>query len=153
MPVQSLRLNLAGLPSTSKWMSTADPYPQESNNIPADSGEAPAPYRREGGTVLVAHNVGVVTEEEACELARRELDTEDLVITGASRISKTWVVAYNSRTYVETRDVLDFLTGPGPIFVADSGRVGQAEGSTRRTATSRRLTLAESVAEFEQQKP
>jgi hypothetical protein len=94
-----------------------------------------------------------VTEEEACELARRELATEDLVITGASRFSKTWVVAYNSRKYVETGDVLDLLTGPGPIFVSDGGPVGQAEGSTRRTATSRRMTLAESVAEFEQQKP
>jgi hypothetical protein len=95
----------------------------------------------------------VVNEEEARELAHWERASEDLVITGASRIDKTWVVTYNSRKYVETDDVLDVLTGPGPIFVSDSGRVGQAEESTRRTATSRRMTLAKSVAEFERQKP
>jgi len=96
--------------------------------------------------------VRVVNEEEARELARRELASEELVITGTSRISETWVVAYNSRTYVETGDVLELLTGPGPIFVSDSGRVGRAEGSPRRTSKSRRMTQAESVAEFEQQK-
>ena len=102
---------------------------------------------------MESHSVGVMDEEEARELASRELASDNLVITDAKRISRTWVVSFNNRKYVETGDLLYFETGPGPILVSDSGRVGRAEGTTRRTATSRHMTLAESVAEFEQQQP
>ena len=46
-----------------------------------------------------------MNEEEARELARRELASQELDITGAPRISKTWVVSYDTRTYVNTGDV------------------------------------------------
>ena len=45
-------------------------------------------------------------EVEARELARRELGTDDLVITNANRIDRTWVISYNSRKYVETGDLV-----------------------------------------------
>jgi hypothetical protein len=92
-------------------------------------------------------------EEEARELASRERASDSLVITDAKRIGGTWVVSFNNRKYVETGDLRYYETGPGPILLSDSGHVGRAEGSTKRTAASRRMTLAESVAEFEQQNP
>lgn len=97
-----------------------------------------------------AHSVCVVDEVEARELARRELGSENLVITDAKRIGRTWVVSYNSRKYVETGDLRYFETGPGPILVSDSGLVMRAT-SRRPTRPSGSKTLAEWVAEFEQQ--
>jgi hypothetical protein len=94
-----------------------------------------------------------MNEEEARELARREMASDNLAITDSKRISKTWVVSFNDRRYVETGDDSYFLTGPGPILVSDRGRVMRAPGTTRSTPTSRRATLAESVAEFENQEP
>jgi hypothetical protein len=92
-------------------------------------------------------------EEEARELARRELASDSLVIMDSKRFSRTWVVSFNTRKYVETGDVRYFETGPGPILVSDRGRVMRAPGTTRPTRTSRRKTLAESAAEFEQRQP
>ena len=98
-------------------------------------------------------NVRVVNEQEARELARRALASEDLVITGASRISKTWVVSYDTREYVDTGDDLYMLTGPGPILVSDGGSVVSGPGTTRPNRTAGPTTIAEAVAEFEQQQP
>lgn len=98
-------------------------------------------------------NVRLVNERDARELARRELASEDLVITGASRISKTWVVSYDTRKYVDTGDVLYMLTGPGPLLVSDGGSVVRGPDTTRPKRTSRPKTIAEAVAEFEQQQP
>jgi Immunity protein 35 len=98
-------------------------------------------------------NVRVVNEQEARELARRALASEGLVITGASRISKTWVVSYDTREYVDTGDDLYMLTGPGPILVSDGGRVVWGPGTTRPNRTAGPTTIAEAVAEFEQQQP
>jgi hypothetical protein len=91
-----------------------------------------------------------VNEEEARELARRELASKDFVITGAKRIGLTWVVSYNSRKYVESGDLRYFETGPGPILVSDSGRVMRAPGTTPTRRPSGSKTLAEWAAEFEQ---
>jgi hypothetical protein len=96
-------------------------------------------------------SVRVVNEQDARELAPRELASEDLVITSASRISKTWVVSYDARKYVETGDVLYMLTGPGPLLVSDGGTVVRGPGTTRPAHTSRPKTIDEAVAEFEQQ--
>ena len=92
-------------------------------------------------------------EEEARELARRELSSDSLVITDSKRISRNWVVYFNHRKYVETGDSLYFETGPESILVSDSGSVVRAAGSTRPTRTSARKTLAESVAECEKRLP
>jgi hypothetical protein len=94
-----------------------------------------------------------VNEQDARELARRELASEDLVITGASHISKTWVVSYDTRKYVDTGDVLYMLTGPGPLLVSEGGSVARGPGTTRPTHTSRPETIAEAVAQFERQHP
>jgi hypothetical protein len=95
-----------------------------------------------------------VDEVEARELARRELGNENLVITDAKRIGQTWVVSYNSRKYVETGDLRYYETGPSlRILVSDDGRVVRAPGSTRPTRPSGSKTLAESLAESEQQQP
>jgi hypothetical protein len=96
-----------------------------------------------------AAHAGVVNDEEARELTRRELSSDSLVITDSKRINRTWVVYFNNRRYVETGDVLYFETGPGPILVSDSGRVMRAPGTTRPIRTSERKSLAESVAECE----
>ena len=64
-------------------------------NLPHDLERAPV--RRVRGTLFEAHDVGVVNEVEARELARRELTSEDLVITSSERISRTWVVSFNNR--------------------------------------------------------
>jgi Immunity protein 35 len=98
-------------------------------------------------------SVRVVNEQEARELARRALASEDLAITGASRISKTWVVSHDTREYVDTGDDLYMLTGPGPLLVSEGGRLVRGPGTTRPTHTSRPETIAEAVAEFEQQHP
>jgi len=100
-----------------------------------------------------AHNVGVVDEVEARELARRELGTDDLVITNASRIGRTWVISYNDRNYVETGDLRYYETGPSlRILVSDSGRVMRAP-SRRLTRPPGSKTLAELLAESEPQQP
>lgn len=52
-----------------------------------------------------AHSAGAVDEFEVRELARRELNCENLVVTDAKRIGQTWVVSYNSGEYVETGDL------------------------------------------------
>jgi len=105
------------------------------------------------GPFSAAHNVGVINEDEARELVRRALDraSEYFVITDAKRISSTWVVSYNSRKYVETGDLRYFETGPGPILVSDDGRLMRAP-TGRPTRPSGSMTLAECIAEFEQQK-
>jgi Immunity protein 35 len=94
-----------------------------------------------------------VDQVEARELARRELGSENLVVTDAKRIGQTWVVSYNSREYVETGDLRYFETGPSlRILVSDDGRVVRAP-STRPTRPSGSKTLAEWLAESEQQQP
>ena len=71
----------------------------------------------------MARSVGVMNEEEARELALRELGSDSFVITDSKRIGRTWVINYQSREYVETGNVLYMESGPGPIFVSDSGHV------------------------------
>jgi len=94
-----------------------------------------------------------VDEVEARELARRELGTDDLVITNANRIGRTWVISYNSRKYVETGDLRYYETGPSlRILVSDSGQVMRAP-SRRLTRPPGSKTLAEFLAESEQQQP
>jgi hypothetical protein len=45
-------------------------------------------------------------EEEARELVGRELASDNLVVTDTKCISRTWVVSFNNRKYVETGDLL-----------------------------------------------
>ena len=47
---------------------------------------------------------------------------EALVITGCDRISRTWVVYYNTRQFAETGNEVNSLIGNGPVLVADDGR-------------------------------
>jgi hypothetical protein len=101
----------------------------------------------------MARSVGVMNEEEARELALRELGSDSFVITDSKRIGRTWVINYQSRKYVETGNVLYMESGPGPIFVSDSDYVVRGPGTTRPTQSAGSKTLAESVAEFEQQQP
>jgi hypothetical protein len=80
-------------------------------------------------------------EVEARELAGRELDSDALVIAGATRVSKTWVVFQGTRAYAESGELEDSAPGLGPILVADDGRV-------MRTGSSPRKKLDQWVAEF-----
>lgn len=94
-----------------------------------------------------------MNEEEARELALRELGSDSFVITDSKRIGRTWVINYQSREYLETGNALYMESGPGPIFVSDSRHVMRGPGTTRPTRSAESRTLAELVAEFEQQQP
>jgi hypothetical protein len=93
-----------------------------------------------------------VDEEEAHELARRELASTDLVITGSKRIGETWVVHYDNRKYVETGDVRNMEIGPGPILVSDDGRVTRASGRSISRPVSA-MTLEQLLAGDERKQP
>ena len=88
-------------------------------------------------------SVHVVNEEEARELARQELASEDFVITGTKRISGAWLVSYNNRKFVETGDIRYAEAGPGPLLVYDSGRIASGPGSTRVRRSPMSKTLHE----------
>lgn len=49
----------------------------------------------------------------------------DLVVTEVRRISRTWVVSYQTRVYWETREISHALAGNGPVLVSEDGRVGR----------------------------
>ena len=95
---------------------------------------------------------GAVDEEEAHELARRELASTDLVITGSKRIGETWVVHYDNRKYVETGDVRYVEIGPGPILVSDDDRVTRAPGRSISRPESA-MTLEQLLAGDEPKQP
>lgn len=71
-----------------------------------------------------------VDAEEAQRLAEAELATGDQrhgpTVTSVRRISRTWVVFWNSRLFVETGDEMQMLGGNAPLMVSDDGRVGVA---------------------------
>jgi hypothetical protein len=88
-------------------------------------------------------------EEEVRELVQRQLHA-DLAVTGVERISKTWVVSWESRKYIETGDVRYVETGPGKKYlVSDAGQITRTPGTAMSRTTSKRKTLLELVAEFE----
>jgi hypothetical protein len=89
-------------------------------------------------------------EEEARELVQQQLHAE-FAVTGVERISKTWVVSWESRKYIETGDLRFVETGPGKKYlVSDAGQITRTPGTTRSRSTTKRKTLLELVAEFEE---
>ena len=51
---------------------------------------------------------------------------DGFVITSSLRVSRTWVVTYNSRACVQNGDIRRSLAGNGPILVSDNYVVEQA---------------------------
>jgi len=109
------------------------------------------PERQAGGRLDATRYSSTVDDQEACDLVRQVLGDEE-VVTGATRIGRTWVVSHQSRTFVESGDVRYIEAGPGPMLVSDSGSVVGGPGTTPAPGASRR-TLDEAVAEFERQRP
>ena len=85
------------------------------------------------------------------ELIVRELGAER-VITGIKRISRSWVVTWESRKYVETGDIRYLEAGPWKTYlVSDSGVVVGAQGTNLLPhATRERQSLVDTVEVFEQ---
>jgi hypothetical protein len=89
-------------------------------------------------------------EEEARRLVELQLQA-DFAVTGVERISKTWVVSWESRKYIETGDLRFVETGPGKRYlVSDTGRITRTPGTGMSRSAAKRKTLLELVAEFEE---
>lgn len=65
-----------------------------------------------------------------------------LVVTGSERVSRTWVVYWNSGRHVQSGDWLHALGGNAPILVSEDGR-SQFSGTAQ--------AVAEYVSQFEAQ--
>ena len=67
-------------------------------------------------------------------------DGDEFVISACERVSRTWVVFWNSRRFIETKNISFALGGNGPVLVSDSFEVMQAGTA---------LPVEHYVAEFE----
>ena len=83
-------------------------------------------------------------EALACEqLERRGVgEPEGIVITSATETSYGWVLTYNSRRYLETKDMLHMLVGQGPVVVVSATREVHELGSASPPAVAQRALEA-----------
>jgi hypothetical protein len=88
-------------------------------------------------------------EEEARKLVQRHLHAE-FAVTGVERISKTWVVSWESRKFIETGDVQFAEIGPRKQYlVSDAGRITGTPNTIFSRSGIKRKPILELVAEFE----
>ena len=63
-----------------------------------------------------------IAEQLLDELVRPVAD-QDIVTTTISAYPTCWVVGYNTRTFVETRSIMDALAGTRPVIInRETGR-------------------------------
>jgi len=75
----------------------------------------------------------MISRSEAVAIAQAHIDrprhaaTLQFVVTQVQERDYSWVVYYDSRKHVETRNPLDSIAGNGPVVVAkDTGKVAVA---------------------------
>jgi hypothetical protein len=66
--------------------------------------------------------------QDAYEQAQRFLDESvrpthkvEIVISAVEEVRSAWVFSYNSRRYLESREITTSLVGNGPVIVPKSG--------------------------------
>lgn len=76
-----------------------------------------------------------MNRSEAEALVRERLEQrgggepEGVAFTSATETSYGWVLVYDSRRYIETKDLIDMLVGQGPVVVVSATREVHELGS------------------------